>query len=169
MGRVGDVLTATFTRSNVDLSMLGETMKYVAPIAKEFGTSIEDASAMAGLLGNVGIQGEQAGTTLRSLHNRLAAPPKMARKALDDLGISVADAQGNMRPMVDILAEIAKKTEGLGSADRLGAFKAIAGAEAGAGMAALVEQGGAGAITKVRRCPSQFGRRSLAGRKPDAR
>ena len=148
MGRVGDVLTATFTRSNVTLGMLGETMKYVAPIAKEAGTSIEDAAAMAGLLGNVGIQADQAGTALRAIHNRLAAPPKMAARALDDLGVSVADAQGNMRPMVDILAKIAKKTEGLGSAERLGAFKAIAGAEAGAGMAALVEQGGAGAITK---------------------
>ena len=148
MGRVGDVLTATFTRSNVTLGMLGETMKYVAPIAKEAGTSIEDAAAMAGLLGNVGIQADQAGTALRAIHNRLAAPPKMAARALDDLGVSVADASGNMRPMVDILAEIAKKTEGLGSAERLGAFKAIAGSEAGAGMAALVEQGGAGAIAK---------------------
>ncbi len=148
MTRVADVMTATFTRSNVTLSMLGETMKYVAPIAKEAGTSIEDASAMAGLLGNVGIQATQAGTALRAIHNRLAAPPAAAAKALDDLGVSVRDAEGNMRPMVDILAEVAKKTEGLGSADRLGAFKAIAGAEAGASFAALVDQGGAGEITK---------------------
>ncbi len=148
MGRVGDVLAATFTRSNVNLSMLGQTMKYVAPIAKEAGTSIEDAAAMAGLLGNVGIQADQAGTALRALHNRMAAPPAEAARALTDLGVSVRTAEGDMRPMVDILAEVAKKTEGLGSADRLGAFKAIAGAEAGAAMAALVEQGGAGEITQ---------------------
>lgn len=148
MGRVGDVLTATFTRSNVNLEMLGSTMEYVAPIAKTLGTSIEDASAMAGLLGNVGIQGQKAGTALRAMHNRLAAPTRMARDAMADIGLRVKDAAGNMRPMVDIMAEIATKTERMGTAQRMAIFKDLAGEEAGAAMAELVEKGGAGGIVQ---------------------
>ncbi len=146
MGRVGDVLTATFTRSNVSLSMLGESMKYVAPIASELGASVEEASAIAGLLGNVGIQGSQAGTAMRALYNRMAKPPKAGEKALIALGIATKDAQGNLLAMPDILASVAKATENMGNADRVGYFKDIAGAEAGAAMAALVERAGAGAI-----------------------
>ncbi|MCZ4281692.1 phage tail tape measure protein [Kiloniella laminariae] len=148
MGRVSDVLAATFTRSNVDLGMLGDTMKYVAPIARTIGVSIEEASAMAGLLGNVGIQGQQAGTALRAIQSRLAAPPKMAQDAIDQLGLSITDAQGNMLPLVDIMGQVAKKTEGMGNAVRLGFFKHIAGEEAGSAFAELVDKGGSEAITK---------------------
>ncbi|AXO13762.1 phage tail tape measure protein [Thalassospira indica] len=148
MGRLGDIMTATFTRSNVDLSMLGETMKYTAPIAKEFGASVEDVAAMSGLLGNVGIQGSQAGTALRAMFSRMASPPADALDALDQLGISTMDFNGNARSMVDILGDLAKSTEGLGSAERLAHLTAIAGQEAGAAFATLVEQGGSGEITK---------------------
>lgn len=148
MGRLGDVMVATFTRSNVDLSMLGSTMKYTAPIARQFGASIEDVSAMTGLLGNVGIQGEMAGTSLRALFTRMASPPMEAQKALNRLGIETRDAAGNMRPMTEILAEVAKKTEKMGSGRRIGMFTDIAGMNAGSAMAELVGQGGSGAITK---------------------
>ncbi|MBO6805762.1 phage tail tape measure protein [Thalassospira sp.] len=148
MDRLGDIMTATFTRSNVDLSMLGETMKYTAPIAKEFGASVEDVAAMSGLLGNVGIQGSQAGTALRAMFSRMSKPPKEALDALDELGISTMDVNGNARNMVDILGDLAKSTEGLGSAQRLAHLTAIAGQEAGAAFATLVEQGGSGEITK---------------------
>lgn len=148
MDRLGDILTATFTRSNVDLSMLGETMKYTAPIAKEFGASVEDVAAMSGMLGNVGIQGSQAGTALRALFSRMASPPKEARDALSELGVVTMDAGGDARDMVDILADLAKSTEGLGSAQRLAKLTAIAGQEAGAAFATLIGQGGSGEITK---------------------
>lgn len=149
MGRVSDVLTATFTRSNTTLYDLGETMKYIAPVAKGLGTSIEDASAMAGLLGNVGIKGSEAGTALRAIHTRLAAPAEEGRNALKALGISAKDAKGNLRPMTDILADVAKKTEKMGNAKRAGIFKTLAGEEAGAAFAALVEQQGIGEIVKM--------------------
>tara|TARA_R110000787_G_scaffold283441_1_gene396232 strand:- start:12756 stop:15230 length:2475 start_codon:yes stop_codon:yes gene_type:complete len=148
MDRLGDILTATFTRSNVDLSMLGETMKYTAPIAKEFGASVEDVAAMSGMLGNVGIQGSQAGTALRALFSRMASPPKEARDALSELGVATMDTSGDARDMVDILADLAKSTEGLGSAQRLAKLTAIAGQEAGAAFATLIGQGGSGEITK---------------------
>lgn len=148
MGRVGDVLAATFTRSNVNLEMLGESMKYVAPVAKELGASVEDAAAMAGLLGNVGIQGSMAGTALRALYTRLAAPPKKGAEALAQIGVETRKANGDMRDMSDIMSDVAKKTEKLGNAERMGIFKAVAGDEAGAAMAQLVNEGGAGKITQ---------------------
>lgn len=148
MGRVGDVMTATFTRSNVDLQMLSDTMKYTGPIAAQFGASVEDVAAMTGLLGNIGIQGGQAGTALRALFTRMASPPKDALNMLMELGVATQDASGNARAMTDILADVATATKGMGGAQRLAAFTAIAGQEAGASMAELVTKGGEGAITK---------------------
>lgn len=166
MGRLGDVMAATFTRANVDLGMLGETMKYTAPIARQVGASVEDVSAISGLLGNIGIQGAMAGTALRALFSRLASPPGDARKALLDLAVATQDAAGNMRPITEILASVAEKTKGLGSAERLAAFTAIAGTEAGAAMASLVEREGEGAISKfsevLRRAEGETKRLAMA-------
>ena len=148
MDRVGDVLVATFTRSNVDLSMLGESMKYAAPVAAELGVSLEETAAMAGLLGNVGIQASMAGTSMRAIFNRMASPPKDAQKALEGIDVQTTDATGNLRAIPEILAEIASKTENMGSAQRMAIFKAVAGMEAGAAMATLVAQEGAEGITK---------------------
>ncbi|WP_313554098.1 phage tail tape measure protein [Stutzerimonas nitrititolerans] len=146
MGRVGDVLTAAFTNSNTSLVSLGETMKYAAPIAKTYGVDLQTVSAMAGKLGDAGIQGSMGGTALASIMNRLAAPPKAAAKALDSLGIATADAAGNMRPMPDILKDVYDKTKSLGTATRGGLLKAIAGEEAVKGMSYLVDQAGSGAL-----------------------
>ena len=144
MGKLSDVLVGTFTRSNTNLQMLGETMKYVAPIVKTYGIDMEVAGAMAGKLGDAGLQGSMGGTALSTILNRLAAPPKAARKALDQLDIKTADANGNLRQIPDILKEIYDKTQGMGTAKKGGLFKAIAGEEAVKGMAHLVDQAGIG-------------------------
>ncbi|WP_034985831.1 phage tail tape measure protein [Laribacter hongkongensis] len=146
MTRVGDVLTATFTRSNTDLRMLGETMKYVGPVAAAMGTQIEVASAMAGKLGDAGIQGSMAGTAMRAILGRLAAPPKAAALAMKELGIKSKDAKGNLRPVVDILSELHQKTSKLGNTARADYFKAIAGEEAFAGLEVLVKNAGSGEL-----------------------
>lgn len=148
MGRVGDVLTGAFTRSNTSLYMLGETMKYVAPVAAGLGVNIETAAAMAGKLGDAGIQGSMAGTAMRAILGRLAAPPKAAATALADLGIKTKDAKGNLRELPAILAEIDKKTQKMGSAKRAGFFKAIAGEEAFSALQVLVDQAGQGELQK---------------------
>ena len=106
MDRLGDVLVGTFTRSNTTLQMLGDTMKYAAPMAKTYGVELEVAAAMAGKLGDAGLQGSMGGTALSSIMNRLAAPPKGAEKALEQLNIATADAAGNLRPLVDCLCLI---------------------------------------------------------------
>ncbi|OZN48616.1 phage tail tape measure protein [Gallibacterium anatis] len=149
MNRVADVLTATFTGSNTTLEGLGETMKYLGPIASATGQDFETMSAMVGLLGNVGIKGSQAGTSLRSAMLRLAGPPKQARKALNALGVSAKDSQGNMRALTDILVDVEKKTAKMGSGKKMEYYKAIFGAEAATAMVELVGQAGVNGIQEM--------------------
>ncbi len=144
--RVSDVLAKTASSSNTNISQLGEAMKYVAPIASTLGVSIEEASAMVGLLGNVGIQGSQAGTTLRSALVKIAKPSKEASEAMKMLGISTADTQGNLRSVPDLLKDIALKTDGMGSAQRTAFLSTLFGQEAVAGMSELMKQSANGAL-----------------------
>jgi TP901 family phage tail tape measure protein len=116
MTRVADVLTAAFTNANVDLNMLSQTMKYMGPVAKEFGMSLEESAAMAGLLGNAGIQADMAGTALRGLMSKLSGPKVKAMKAL---GIATADAAGNMRPLPEILQDLSAATGKMGEQERI--------------------------------------------------
>ncbi|WP_100523412.1 phage tail tape measure protein [Mycobacteroides abscessus] len=139
--RVADILTKTFTSSNTDLQMLGYTMKYVAPVAKAAGQSLESMSAAAGILGNAGIQADSAGTALRMMLIRLANPPKMAKDALDKLGISVSDQNGNMKDLSQIIGEMSEKTKGMTEAERLATVAKISGVEASAAMLALMDAG----------------------------
>ncbi|HGN2982747.1 TPA: phage tail tape measure protein [Proteus mirabilis] len=148
MGRVSDVLVGAFTRSNTSLTMLGDTMKYVAPVASGLGVDLETAAAATGKLGDAGIQGSMAGTSLRAILGRLAEPPKMAAKALEELGIKTRDAKGNLRDFPELLAELDKKTAKMGNAQRAGFFKAIAGEEAFSALSVLAEQAGKGELQK---------------------
>ncbi|WP_417329559.1 phage tail tape measure protein [Halomonas cupida] len=137
MGRVADILSGTASRANVDLEMLGETMKYLGG-AEDLKLSMEQAAAMAGMMGNIGIQGSQAGTTMRAMMNRLTEPAKEGADAMASIGLQVADANGNMRAMPDILRDINKATADLGNVERKAILQKIFGAEAGSGMAELV-------------------------------
>lgn len=157
MGRLADVMTNAFTQSNVSVEMLGETMKYVAPVAAGLGVSVEQTAAMAGKLGDAGIQASMAGTALRAIMGRLAAPPKMAADALDKIGVKAKDAAGNMRDVPTILAEIHKKTEKMGNADRSGIFKAIAGEEAFSALSVLTAQAGSGELQKFAKAMEEVG------------
>lgn len=148
MGMVADTLASVTTGANVDLLQLGDTMKYVAAISNEVGSNLQETAAMAGLLGNIGVQGSQAGTSMRAIYTRLASPPRKAANALQELALTTTDAAGNLRAVPEILAEVARKTEKMGNAKRLGYFKKIAGDEAGTALAKLVREGGTGEITK---------------------
>lgn len=151
MDRVGDTLTAAFTRTNTDLRALGETMKYAGPVAGKLGISLEQTAAMAGVLANMGIRGSDAGTAMRASLARLASPPKAAAEALKELGVSVSDAGGKMRPMEDLLADLYKATRKYGEVDRVSFFKDIAGEEAFTSFMALVDAAGDGSLPKLRK------------------
>lgn len=149
MTDVADVLSAAFTRANVDIGMLGETMKYAAPGASGLGVSLQEVAAMAGKLGDAGIQGSMGGTALRTIMSRLAAPPKAAAGAMHALGLKVTDANGNLRKMPDILQELHEKTKDMGNTERLKYLKDIAGEEAGSAMQVLVDKAGTGELQEL--------------------
>ena len=146
MGKVADILTKTFTSSNVSLEMLGNTMSYVGPVARAAGVDLETTATMAGLLGNVGIQGDKAGTAMRAMLLRLSAPTSGAAKQLKELGINTKDAQGNIKPIIPLLAEIAAKTEKMGSGDQMAALKDIFGEEPAAAMTEIINKAGSNGI-----------------------
>ncbi|EIU1687332.1 phage tail tape measure protein [Pseudomonas aeruginosa] len=146
--RVTDLLSGTAARANVNLEMLGETMKYMGS-AEGLGLTLEQAAAMSGLLGNIGIQSSQAGTTMRAMLSRLSAPAGAAKKSIEALGLTIADANGNMRNIPDLLGDVARKTKDMGNVARSAHLKAIFGEEAGSGMAELISQKGLGGLDKL--------------------
>ena len=105
-GRFADVLAATAANANTNVAMLGETFKYAAPVAGALGYSVEDVALAAGLMGNAGIKASMAGTTLRNIFTRMAKPTDEVQAAMDRLGISLADDQGNMYSFKEILDQL---------------------------------------------------------------
>ncbi|MCN5109929.1 phage tail tape measure protein, partial [Escherichia coli] len=119
--------------------------------AGKLGISLEQAAAMAGVLANMGIRGSDAGTAMRASLARLASPPKAAAEALKELGVAVSDANGQMRPMEDVLVDLYKATRKYGEVDRVSFFKDIAGEEAFTSFMALVDAAGDGSLPKLRK------------------
>ncbi|MDR3323082.1 MAG: phage tail tape measure protein [Zoogloeaceae bacterium] len=150
MQRVSDVLTMTFTTSNTNLEQLSEAMKYAAPAAQGLKISLEETAAMTGLLGNVGIQGSMAGTTLRNTFLNLSSPTSKAGAALKGLGVQTKDAQGNLRSMPELLYEISQAMEkqNMGTGDRAGVISSIFGTRATPGMIEMMTQAGGEGLKK---------------------
>jgi len=148
MTQLADQLVAGFTSANMSLEDLGETMKYFAPIAKAAGIDTATSVAMTGMLGNVGIQGSEAGTALRTMATRLAALPSDALKELGALKINTKDDQGNLRNMAEILADLDSALKGRGSADKLESLKKIFGQEALSSMQTLTDAIGQGGFAQ---------------------
>ncbi|EMH7771990.1 phage tail tape measure protein [Salmonella enterica] len=149
MDRVSDVLTAAFTRTNTDLSSIGEAMKYAGTGMAGLGVSVEQTTAMIGVMANVGLRGSIAGTGLQTTFSRLAAPTDKAASALKELGVSVADSTGKMKPAEVVLADIYKAVRKYGDVDQLSFFKDIAGEEAAKSFQALVQSAGSGELQKL--------------------
>ena len=137
-GRVADVLAQMSAASNSSIAGLGESMKYVAPVASGLGVSVEETAAMLGVMANAGIKGSQAGTALRAAFTRLAKEPKAVEKALSALGIATRDAQGRMRKMPGLMQELSQKMKGMGEADQMQYLTNIFGQEAASGMLAVM-------------------------------
>ena len=149
MDRVSDVLTAAFTRTNTDLLNIGEAMKYAGTGMAGLGVDVERTTAMIGVMANVGLRGSIAGTGLQTTFSRLAAPTGKAKAALKELGVTVADATGKMRPAEVVLSDIFKSIKKYGDTDQLSFFKDIAGEEAAKSFQALVMSAGSGDLQKL--------------------
>jgi TP901 family phage tail tape measure protein len=130
-----DVLAKTFTSSNTDLEQLGEAFKYAGPVAASAGVQFEQAAAAIGLMGNAGIQGSMAGTSLRGAISRLLNPTSQVSASLERLGITVTDSAGKLLPLDQIVQQLGA------SGATTGDYMQIFGQRAGPAMAALVRQG----------------------------
>lgn len=137
-GHFADVLAKASSNSNTNVSMMGETFKYVAPLAGSMKYSVEDSATAIGLMANAGIKGSQAGTSLRSMLTRLVKPPKEAAEAMSALGISVTKSDGSMKPLRETMAELREKFSGLTESQKASYASSIAGQEAMSGLLAIV-------------------------------
>ena len=133
-----DVLAAASSNANTNVSMMGETFKYVAPVAGALGFSVEDVSTAIGLMANSGIKGSQAGTALRNIFTRMVKPTKESAKVMEQLGISVTDSSGQMKDFDTIMGDLRKGFAGLSEAEKAQAASALAGQYGMSGLLAIV-------------------------------
>ena len=149
LAMVGDVLVKTTISSNTNMSMLGETLKYVAGTAGAAGQDLKEIAASAGLMANAGVKASQAGTSLRMAMLRLQAPTNKGAAALKALKIEALDSQGKLRPLTAILIDLANAQKTVADADFTRALNEIFGAEAMTGIQAALSAGADG-IRKFR-------------------
>ena len=105
-GRLADIMAAASSNANTNVEMMGETFKYAASLAGSMGYSMEDVAIATGLMANSGIKATQAGTSLRALMTRMAAPTKESGTAMDALGLSLEDGEGNMKSFMEVMKDI---------------------------------------------------------------
>lgn len=133
-----DILAQTANKSNTNVSMLGESFKYVAPSAGSLGYSATDTATALGLMANNGIKASQAGTSLNSWFTRMAKPTKESSKAMEDLGISMTDANGKMKPLRQVMSETRGAFNGLTKSQKAQYAAMLAGKTGMSGLLAIV-------------------------------
>lgn len=133
-----DILAQTANKSNTNVSMLGESFKYVAPSAGSLGYSAADTATALGLMANNGIKASQAGTSLNSWFTRMAKPTKESSKAMEDLGISMTDANGKMKPLRQVMSETRGAFNGLTKSQKAQYAAMLAGKTGMSGLLAIV-------------------------------
>lgn len=136
--RFANVLAQTANRSNTSVALMGETFKYVAPVAGALGYSIEDASVAIGLMANSGIKGSQAGTSLKNVLTNLAKPTDQVQSYMDKLNISLTDSAGNVKPLNQLLNEMRNGFNSLTEAEKAEYAAGIAGKEGMSGLLAII-------------------------------
>ena len=133
-----DVLAKASSNANTNVGMMGETFKYVAPVAGALGFSAEDCATAIGLMANSGIKASQAGTSLRSIFTRMAKPTKEVQGAMDALGISLTKSDGSMKSLNEIMVDLRKGFSGLTQDQKAQMAAALGGQEAMSGLLAIV-------------------------------
>lgn len=160
-GHMADVFAKTSTSTNTTVEMLGETMKYAAPVAHAFGASLEETAALTGLMANSGIKASAAGTALRSGFLRLAGTSAKSTKAIEEMGLSLSEAAAQQeearaalaslgiamddtngpRKMGAIVRDLADKTKDMSKEQRLATLATIFGTNAASAWVAVIDQG----------------------------
>ena len=137
-GHFADVLAKASSNANTNVSMLGESFKYAAPVAGALGYSAEDTAVALGLMANAGIKGSQAGTSLRSSISRLVKPTDDAAAMMNKYGISLTNTDGTMKPLGEVMNTLREKLGGLSEAEQAQAAATLFGQEAMSGMLAII-------------------------------
>lgn len=160
-GHMADVFAKTSTKTNTNVEMLGETMKYAAPVAHAFGASLEETAALTGIMANSGIKASAAGTALRSGFLRLAGTSAKSTKAIEEMGLSLSEATAQQeearaalaslgiamddtngpRKMGAIVRDLADKTKDMSKEQRLATLATIFGTNAASAWVAVIDQG----------------------------
>ncbi|MGN0398811.1 MAG: phage tail tape measure protein [Blautia sp.] len=133
-----DILAAASSNANTNVGLMGETFKYVAPVAGALGFSAEDCATAIGLMANSGIKASQAGTSLRSIFTKMSKPTKDVQSAMDKLGISITKSDGSMKSLNEIMVDLRKGFSGLTEAEKAQMAATIGGQEAMSGLLAIV-------------------------------
>ena len=141
LNRLSDVMAKTTNMFNTDISGFFESAKMGAATFTSTGQSLEDFSAMVGVMASSGIKGSESGTQLRNMMLSLASPSKTAAMALDRMGIKTTDAQGNFLNIIDILAQFEKGMKGMGDAEKAAALTDIFGKRTVTGVTLLLAEG----------------------------
>lgn len=133
-----DILAAASSNANTNVSMMGETFKYAAPVLGSLGYTAEDAALAIGLMANAGIKSSQAGTSLRGAITNLAKPTDTVAAAMDKYGISLTDSSGKMLSLRELMEQLRQKLGGLSEAEQAQAAAALFGKNAMSGMLAII-------------------------------
>lgn len=136
--RFADVLAQASSSSNTNVAMMGETFKYVAPVAGSLGYTIEEVALAAGLMANTGIKAEQAGTAMRTMFTNLAKPTKQMQGYMDALSLSLVDEKGEMKSLSQLLNDLRTGFSNLTEAEKAEYAAGIAGKEGMSGLLAIV-------------------------------
>lgn len=140
-GHVADVFASAAANANTDVEGLGEAMKYIAPVAKNMGWSLEESTAAVMALSDAGIKGEMAGSAFATSIQRLTKPTGEAKKIIDQLSLSFFDAQGKMKPLPEVIKELETKTKGMTDQQKSAAITTLFGAEAYKHWSVLLQRG----------------------------
>ena len=136
--RFVDVLAKTANDSNTSVNLMGETFKYVAPVAGALGYNIEDTATAIGIMANSGIKASQAGTSLRSLLTNLSKPTDSMEAAMKKLGISLTDDEGKMKTLSEVMGDLRNGFSTLSEAEKAQYAATIAGKTGMSGLLAIV-------------------------------
>ena len=137
-GHFADVLAQSSANANTDVSMLGESFKYVAPVAGAMKYSIEDTSLALGLMASANVKGSMSGTALKTSIANMVKPTNDMAEAMDKYGISITDGEGNLKSLKGVIDNVRGSLGGLSRDEQTAVASTIFGKEAMAGMLAIV-------------------------------
>lgn len=137
-GRFADILASASSNANTNVSMLGESFKYVAPLCGSMGYSAEDASIALSLMANAGIKGSQSGTSLKTALTNMLSPTSSMASVMEEYGLSLTNADGSMKSLQDVMIMLREKMGSLDEATQGAAASTLFGKEALAGMLSII-------------------------------